>query len=289
MTQLKEYYEDFYEHLRKSGRDPHTIQTYKLYLEGAVSCIYEKDVENLRLTDVASVIESGKEHGRYGAHEAVMKFRSLLKYLHRKGVELPFDYREIDVPKVPQKDQYVADFDELEAIPTQKIYDLRMRAFCELIFASGLRPGEVKSLNKEDVNWEEDEIFVTNIKTGDEEHAYLTERGKMWLQEYLEEREDNHPALFVSYGDEVSRWKEPKDYLWRHREEWGVPNLTFTSLRRGLATHLIENGADFKAVQHIMRHKSETTTLRHYTRVNKKHVKDTHHRLLNETSKESAQ
>lgn len=286
---LKDQFRDYTNYLRQKGYTDHTIKEHKRFLNGALShaeVVADKDIKDLKLTDVGAVMQAGKRHGEYGSQRAVVTFRRFLRFLQRSGVELPFDWRDIEVPRVPEKEKpYVGikEFNEfVKAIPLDNICRLRTRALLEILFASGMRISEALSLTRDDIDWEKKEAKIVSGKTRDERIVYFTDRSLRWLKKYLKARKDNCPALFVNQGGTgAMKRATARNYLRNLRKELEVKkHITHHSFRRALATVLIEEGADIKSTQHIMGHKSERTTLRYYAKVNKRRAKKVHRRIL---------
>lgn len=66
----------------------------------------------------------------------------------------------------------------------------------EFLYSTAVRVSELKNLNIEDIRWSSKDLIVYG-KGGKERTVYLNERTNMYLQEYLQSRTDNNPALFV--------------------------------------------------------------------------------------------
>jgi len=140
---LKDYFDSFLEYKRKEGCIEHTLREYRRFLFGSLfHCSLEnKRIKDLRLTDVAEVIEAGKSHGEYGSQRSVVVFRQLLKFLEDSGEKLPFNWAKIKVPVVPMKEQDFLtpeEFDDfVEKIPIDTFYGLRDRAIYETLWSMG--------------------------------------------------------------------------------------------------------------------------------------------------------
>lgn len=293
---IRDKFQDYLLYLKQKGLKSHTIREHKRFLFGAIShakFLSEKKIRKLKLTDVVSIIEAGKNHGTFGSQRAVCVFRRYLKYLKESGVRLPFDYRDVEVPKVPYKEQPVFTLKELievlEAFPIDHLNTgarkmaLSMRVLCEVLFATGMRISEALGLTKK--LWgeikEKREVIIKG-KGGDERIVYFSERAIKWLGHYLQERIDNSLSMFVnSYGDPLL-FVTAKSYILRFRKKLGplANKVKFHTFRRTLATVLFERGANIKDVQVILGHKSERTTLRLYVKTNKKRAKKVHQRIL---------
>jgi site-specific recombinase XerD len=286
---IKEKFGDFLVYLKKKGLTEHSIGEYKRFLYGALShsVLTEKKIEDLKMIDVASVIEAGKVHGEYGPQRAVVVLRRYLKFLKNSGMKLPFDWRDIEVPKVPEKEQAYLTEEEfnsfVEKIPLNTLYGLRDRALYEILFSTGARIGEILSLNRSDIDWEKKEAKVKG-KGGDEGMIYFSDRSLEWLKKYLETRTDDCSALFVTYhfdGIRPLSKVNARKHLLNYRKKFGIDKkITHHAFRRSFCSLLLDRGATIKEVQYLARHKSERTTLRFYIKVEKRKAKEVHQKIF---------
>ena len=288
IMKFKDTYEGYLEYLRQKGMDQKTIDANRLLLYGSLShSIQDMDIESLKVIDAAKVIEAGKAHGEYGSQRSITVLRKLLRYLKDSGHEVPIDWRDIDVPHVPRKQNEYLTIEELEkvleAFDVSKIYGLRTRALCEVLFASGMRISEALSLNKADIDWEKYEAVIVNAKTKDQETIRFSPRSFEWLKRYLAARTDDMPHLFVSGKGRMptvtARWN-----LREHTKNLGIKkHIKNHIFRKSFVTHLIQGGADIIAVQDLARHQSPRTTLRYYAVANKERSKEVHAGIMNDT------
>ena len=135
-------------------------------------------------------------------------------------------------------------------------------------------------LNREDINFEERECVVFG-KGSKERMVYFDARTKIHLQNYLEEREDDNHALFVSLkvpyerlkiGGVESRLRE----LGRRLE---LPRVHPHKFRRTLATVAIDKGMPVEQLQRLLGHQRIDTTLQ-YAMVKQSNVKLAHRKFL---------
>jgi integrase/recombinase XerD len=287
---IKEAFEGYLEHRRQMGMDPKTIASDRMMLYGSFShSISERELDSLKLNDVADVIDAGRAHGEYGPQRSVTALRKFMKYLKDSGHAVPFDWEDLDVPTVPRKINEYLTVEELKKVldsfDVNKLQGLRERALCEILFASGMRISEALSLDKADIDWEKKQATVINAKTKDREPVQFTDRSLMWLKRYLDARKDDFPYLFVSGRGRMltvtARW-----YLRTHTKKLGInKHIKNHIFRKSFATHLIQNKADIKTVQALCRHKDSRTTLRYYGAINKERSKEVHASIMNNTLK----
>ncbi len=282
---LKDTFQDFLTYLEAKGLSQKTVQENKRLLYGSLAhSISEYEIDDLKMTDVAKVMAAGRVHGGYGPQRSVVVLRQLLKYIRGSGTPIPFDWHEIELPKVPQKPTEYLTPEELETVlGSLDITDragLRTRALLEVLYATGMRIAEAISLNKADIDWENKEAMVKNAKTKDIEKIYFTDRCFYWLKKYIDSRKDDLPAVFVS-GRGRMLSVTSRNYIRTHLQNLGIrKHIKHHLFRKTFATHLIQGGADITAVGDLCRHRSPRTTLRYYAAINKERSKEIHQQIM---------
>jgi site-specific recombinase XerD len=288
MGKIKNYFEGFLDHRKQMGMDQKTLASDKIILYGSLShSISEHDLESLTLADLALVKAAGREHGEFGPQRSASILRKFFRYLEDSAVTVPFDWRDIEVPRVPKKQNEYLIEEELgrvfSAFDITKLHGLRTRALCEVLFGTGMRISEALSLNIADIDWAKREAVIVNAKTKDRETIRFSERCLYWLRRYLDARKDGMPYLFVS-GKGRMPTVTARCYLRTHTKHLGInKHLKNHIFRKSYATHLIEQGEDIIAVRRLLRHKSARTTLRHYAVINQKRSKQVHADIMNKT------
>ena len=158
--------------------------------------------------------------------------------------------------------------------------NLRDLAIIDLLASSGMRVGEMVMLNRDDIDFNERECVVIG-KGNKERLVYFDARTKIHLQNYLNERTDANPALFVSL-------KAPNERLMiggvetRLREMGKRLNLQKVhphKFRRTLATSAIDKGMPIEQVQQLLGHQKIDTTM-HYAMVKQQNVKLAHRKYI---------
>lgn len=157
---------------------------------------------------------------------------------------------------------------------------LRDLAIIDLLASSGMRVGELVTLNRDDINFAERECVV--FGKGDKERlVYFDARTKIHLKNYLVSRDDDNSALFVSL-------KFPHDRLQIGGVETMLRglgrqlNLTKVhphKFRRTLATSAIDKGMPIEQVQQLLGHQKIDTTM-HYAMVKQQNVKIAHRKYI---------
>ncbi len=153
---------------------------------------------------------------------------------------------------------------------------LRDRAMLELLYASGLRVSEIVALPRERVDLSTRILRVTG-KAGRERLVPFGKSAAAWLARYLSQARPHldrrgSSALFLSVrGGSMTRQR-----FWQLIEKYGraagvAGKLTPHVLRHSFATHLLEHGADLRALQMMLGH-ADISTTQIYTKVSRSHL-----------------
>ena len=157
---------------------------------------------------------------------------------------------------------------------------LRDLAIIDLLYSTGIRVGELVNLNVSDINFEARECVV--FGKGDKERkVYFDAKAKIHLQEYLNERVDNNPALFVTLDAPYDRLKISGVEI-RMRKLGRILNMEKIhphKFRRTMATRAIDKGMPIEQVQKLLGHSQIDTTMQ-YAIVNQTNVKTSHQKYI---------
>ena len=158
--------------------------------------------------------------------------------------------------------------------------NIRDLSMIELLNSTGIRVGELVNLNIDDVLFNERECVV--LGKGDSERTvYFDAKTKIHLLKYLETRDDDNPALFVSF-------KKPYERLGINGVERRIRELGNDSnikkvhphkFRRTMATNAIDKGMPIEQVQKLLGHVQIDTTMQ-YAMVNQSNVKRAHRKYI---------
>ena len=158
--------------------------------------------------------------------------------------------------------------------------EIRDLAIIDLLASTGMRVGELVTLNRADVDMQERQCVVFG-KGNKEREVYFNARTKIHLQQYLDTRRDDNPALFVSLHSPASRLTISGVEV-RLRTLGAYVNIGRVhphKFRRTLATMAIDKGMPIEQVQKLLGHVKIDTTL-HYAMVNQNNVKMAHRRFI---------
>ena len=170
--------------------------------------------------------------------------------------------------------------DENMEILRDNCSDARDLAMIDLLFSTGMRVGELVNLDITDVDFEERECIVYG-KGDKERRVYFDARTKLHLQNYLEKRQDDNQALFVTLSKPYNRLKISGVEI-RLRElgrRLNIDRVHPHKFRRTMATRAIDKGMPIEQVQKLLGHQQIDTTMK-YAMVNQSNVKSSHRKYI---------
>jgi len=263
--------------LESYGRD---LRQFKDYMVQAALDWQQLDRQQIRL-----YLEQLRNQGKSTAtvSRCLSSIRSFFRFLHREG-KLSYDpAAALDTPKVHKRLPKVLNLHEVERLlfePTDATpAGLRDKAMFEVLYATGIRVSELVSLQMIDVNLEVGVLRC--FGKGDKErmvplgsiavtalNSYIAKGRPKMVQRAIV------ASLFVNHhGRQMTRqgfWKLFK----KHAKEAQIPvNVTPHTMRHSFATHLLENGADLRAVQEMLGH-ADISTTQIYTHVTKSRLRE---------------
>lgn len=158
---------------------------------------------------------------------------------------------------------------------------MRFRTLVEVLLGTGMRISEALSLNRDSIDFEKKEAKIIG-KGNKERTVFFNERCLEWVKRWLEVREDDHPALFITQSG--TRWsKDDIEWLFRrYAQKAGLTKkVTPHILRHTMATNLLFNGCPVSHVKEILGHERLETTCRYYLGLDKSKAKEAHEKFLN--------
>lgn len=242
-----------------------------------------KEVERIHiLSHLQALKMDGKSSRTLARH--ISSIRSFHQFLLREKVSDSDPTVHLEMPQMDRtlpKILSIEEIEELLAAPNvNKPQGLRDRAMLEILYATGMRISECISLNMEDLHLTMG--FVRCFGKGGKERIIPLGRTALSAcEEYLKagrpkliKPSHRTDAIFVNQlGKALTRqgvWKLMKE----HARKAGIQNeITPHTMRHSFATHLIENGADLRAVQEMLGH-ADISTTQIYTHVSKTRLKD---------------
>lgn len=276
------------------GLSENTIVSYKRDLQNYLSFLmtHEQltDIRDVTRLHIIHYLKQLKEEGKSSKTSVrhLSSIRSFHQFLLREKVTTDDPSWNIETQKTERTLPKVLSLGEVEKLldtPNQHTpFDNRDKAMLELLYATGIRVSEMLDLTLADVHLTMG--FVRCFGKGRKERIVpIGEAAASAIEEYLEKgrskllKKQPSDALFLNHhGKKMSRqgfWKNLK----KRAIEAGIQKeLTPHTLRHSFATHLLENGADLRAVQEMLGH-ADISTTQIYTHVTKTRLKDVYHKF----------
>jgi len=209
--------------------------------------------------------------------------RSLYRWLAREGMVKQNPAALVSTPKLPKKLPRVPSMEEINAVldtemPESTAFPERDRVIMELLYGSGLRNSELIGINLDDIHWSNEALLVRG-KGRKERIVPLGESAALAIREYmpqrqklLAEKKKTNPALLLNLRGTRLTTRSVGRIVKQIAISRGLPSdLHPHTLRHAFGTHLLEEGADLRAIQELLGHERLSTTQR-YTQLSMKHV-----------------
>lgn len=288
---LEDHLKDFIHFLLvEKGLSENTMISYerdlKRYLSHLKTVQAIKGIDEVQRTHILQFIGELKNEGKSSKTIArhIASIRSFHQFLLRDKAVSHDPTVHIETPKLERNLPKVLSMEEVETLlETPKgsgHFGLRDKAMLEILYATGIRVSELIGLNLDDLHLNMG--FLRCIGKGNKERIIPVGRtATEALERYLEAGRPKFPrqksredALFLNHqGNRLTRqgfWKILKKLAFDANIE---KDLTPHTLRHSFATHLLENGADLRAVQEMLGH-SDISTTQIYTHVTKVRLRD---------------
>mgnify|MGYP000875204079 FL=1 len=234
--------------------------------------------------------ESEKDLETTSLARKISALRSFFFFLVRER-EVPDNLaRLLDAPRLQRNLPQVLSLEEVEALlsacDTTKPRGLRDRAILELLYSSGLRVGEVVSLEFSHLDLENRMLRLWGkgfkermVPFGEEAYQAISLYLEKGRNEILKGRSSNYVFISGPSARPLTRqsvWNMVKRYAQKANLN---KDVTPHTLRHTFATHLLENGADLRVVQEFLGH-SDISTTQIYTHVSRKILRETYNRAF---------
>ncbi|MDD3938618.1 MAG: site-specific tyrosine recombinase XerD [Bacilli bacterium] len=262
----------FFQYLTvEKGVQPQTIQAYANDLKQFFKSFKNKEsVDDLLVSDLTDFIKIQNRQSR--ANATILRRLSSTKHFYRfleKEKLLPDSVPKIDSPRAIKKLPVSLSIEEveslLEAPDLDKAEGLRDRAMLEVMYSSGLRVSELIKLERSQVNFIHGIVTIYG-KGNRERRVPIGEYALEYLVKYIEEARvknvgKNSKYLFLNrYGKELSR-----QYFFRQVKKYATyagikEDVSPHTLRHSFATHMLDRGAELRAVQEMLGHQNIATT-----------------------------
>ena len=275
------------------GASAHTLRAYVRELRGFAEFIVENfgadlTPDRIEHTQIRSYLGSLYDRGlsKTSAARALAAVRSWFKWLARTGRVQQNVASLVSTPKLPKHLPRVPSIEQMNRVVDSvgddaASWPARDKAILELLYGCGMRNAELTGLNLQDIHWANDAILVRG-KGQKQRYVPLGDAAAEALRGYLGERSAKlaaispgaaTPAVFINLklrglnrpgGDARLTTRSVGRIVKRVAVLRGLPSDVHPhTLRHAFGTHLLEEGADLRAIQELLGHERLSTTQRY--------------------------
>jgi integrase/recombinase XerC len=276
------------------GASAHTLRAYRRELYGFTAWMAKHHPRTaagkIEHTQIRAYLGTLYERGltRASAARSLAAIRSWFKWLARTGHVESNTASLVSTPKLPQHLPRVPSIEQMNRVvdtvaDAAASWPARDKAIMELLYGCGIRNAELTGLNLDDIHWANDAILVRG-KGRKQRYVPLGDAAALALRVYLAERAARlaavtaaSPAVFINLqlrglsragGDARLTTRSVGRIVKRIAILRGLSSDVHPhTLRHAFGTHLLEEGADLRAIQELLGHERLSTTQR-YTQLN---------------------
>ena len=275
--------EQFLRSLRERNASRHTLRAYTSDLERFAAYVGPDgwgEIDHVRIRGFLShLYEQGLS--KTSVARALAALRSLYRWLAREGVVQQNPAALVATPRLPKKLPRVPTIEEMNtvldgAMPECSAFPERDRLILELLYGCGVRNSELVGVNLDDIRWSNEAILVRG-KGKKERYVPFGETARAALAAYLPLRQQavarkTTRALLVNQRGARLTSRSVGRIVKQIAVARGLsPDVHPHTLRHAFGTHMLEEGADLRAIQEMLGHERLSTTQR-YTQLSMKHV-----------------
>jgi integrase/recombinase XerC len=276
---------DFLRHLRERNASPHTIKAYSGDLANFAAYAGSRGwkwIDHIAIRGFLSQLYE-KGLGKTSVARSLAAVRSLYRWLAREGVVEQNPAKLVATPRLPQKLPRVPTLAEMNSVLDGQMaaaaaFPDRDSLMLELLYGCGLRNSELVGINLDDIRLSAEAILIRG-KGKKERYVPFGGSAKSALAAYLPARQamlaetrKNTAALLINQRGGRLTTRSVGRIVKKIAVAKGLsPDVHPHTLRHAFGTHMLEEGADLRAIQELLGHERLATTQR-YTQLSLKHV-----------------
>jgi integrase/recombinase XerC len=275
----------FLQSLSQRNASAHTIKAYRGDLEEFAAYIGArgwKQIDHVTIRGFLSRLYE-KGLGKTSVARALAAVRSLYRWLAQEGVVEQNPAVLVSTPKLAKKLPRVPTIEEMNVVldgqmPEVAAFPERDRLMLELLYGCGIRNSELIGINLEDIRLSDEAILIRG-KGKKQRYVLFGDAVKVALKAYLparlqmlSERKKISSALLINRRSGRLTTRSVGRIIKKIAVAKGLsPDVHPHTLRHAFGTHMLEEGADLRAIQEMLGHERLSTTQR-YTQLSIKHV-----------------
>src|SRR5580698_3685632 len=292
----------FIRSLEERKASPHTIKAYRTDLAQFAEYVGPQSWREIDHVLIRGYLANLYERGlsKTSVARALAALRSLYKYLAQEGEVEQNPAALVATPKLPKKLPRVPTIEEVNSVLDSEMPDCsafaeRDQAILELLYGCGIRNSELIGINLDDIRWS-NEVVLVRGKGRKERLVPFGESAKAAVQNYLparqrvlgETKRTTERALLINLRGARLTTRSVGRIVKQIAVARGLsPDVHPHTLRHAFGTHMLEEGADLRAIQEMLGHERLSTTQR-YTQLTVKHVMDVYDKTHPHANKRSS-
>jgi len=278
--------------LQERNASAHTIKAYRTDLAQFSEYVGPQGWGDIDHVLIRGYLSNLYERGlsKVSVARALAALRSLYRWLAQEGVVEQNAAKLVATPKLPKKLPRVPTIEEVNTVLDSQMTDYsafaeRDLAILELLYGCGIRNSELIGINLDDIRWS-NEVVLVRGKGKKERYVPLGESANAAVRAYLPERQrvlgetkrTTERALLVNLRGSRLTTRSVGRIVKQIAVSKGLsPDVHPHTLRHAFGTHMLEEGADLRAIQEMLGHERLATTQR-YTQLTVKHVMEVYDR-----------
>ena len=282
----------FIRSLQERNASPHTIKAYRTDLAQFAEYVGSQSWRDIDHVLIRGYLSSLYERGlsKTSVARALAALRSLYKWLAQEGEVEQNPAALVATPRLPKKLPRVPTIEEVNtvldsAMPECSAFTERDQAILELLYGCGIRNSELIGINVDDIRWS-NELVLVRGKGRKERFVPFGDSAKAAVQAYLparqrvlgETKRTTERALLINLRGSRLTTRSVGRIVKQIAVARGLsPDVHPHTLRHAFGTHMLEEGADLRAIQEMLGHERLSTTQR-YTQLTVKHVMEVYDR-----------
>jgi integrase/recombinase XerD len=266
---------------RVEGCSDRTIDYYKSTIEHLISTV-DRSVRKISTEEIREYLSSYQKRNNctnVTVDNVRRNISSFFSWLEEEDYVLKSPMKRIHKIKTKTVVKNVISDEAIEKL-RDNCRGSRDLAIIDLLYSTGIRVGELVNLNIDDIDLEGRECIVYG-KGDKERRVYFDAKAKVHLKDYLDSRDDDNNALFVTLDSPHERLKISgvEIRLRQLGRRLSIDRVHPHKFRRTMATRAIDKGMPIEQVQKILGHSQIDTTMQ-YAMVNQTNVKTSHQKYM---------
>ena len=282
----------FLRSLQERNASPHTIKAYRTDLAQFADYVGPQSWRDIDHVLIRGYLSSLYQRGlsKTSVARALAALRSLYKWLAQEGEVEQNPAALVATPRLPKKLPRVPTIEEVNtvldaAMPECSAFTERDQAILELLYGCGIRNSELIGINVDDIRWS-NELILVRGKGRKERFVPFGDSAKAAVQAYLparqrvlgETKRTTERAVLINLRGTRLTTRSVGRIVKQIAVARGLsPDVHPHTLRHAFGTHMLEEGADLRAIQEMLGHERLSTTQR-YTQLTVKHVMEVYDR-----------